>query len=94
MSETMKPQEIRELGLAGLQRELEETEEAHSNLMFRHKTNQLDNPLTIRLNRRKIARLRTILREHELGIRPLAETETQIDTVEQAPEESNTEERS
>ena len=94
MSETMKPYEIRELGLEGVQRELEETEEAYSNLIFRHKTNQLNNPLTLRLNRRKIARLRTILKEHELGILPLAEKGTQLDTKEQASEETHTEERS
>lgn len=37
------------------------------NLKLRHASQELPNPLKIRLIRREIARIRTILREDELG---------------------------
>lgn len=40
-----------------------------SNLRFQQATHQINNPLKIRITRREIARIKTILREYELGIR-------------------------
>ena len=43
------------------------------NLRFRNSVKQLDNPLKIREVRRDMSRMLTLLREHEKGIRRLAD---------------------
>jgi large subunit ribosomal protein L29 len=43
------------------------------NLRFRNSVKQLDNPLKIREVRRDLARMLTLLHEHDKGIRRLAE---------------------
>ena len=40
-----------------------------SNFKFQHATHQLDNPVKLRFARKDVARLKTVLREYELGIR-------------------------
>ncbi len=67
----MKAYELREKSreeliemLNGLYREL-------FNLRIRHASQQLPNPLKLRMIKRDIARIRTILREDELGKRKL-----------------------
>uniref|UniRef100_A0A7C6EFS8 Large ribosomal subunit protein uL29 n=1 Tax=candidate division WOR-3 bacterium TaxID=2052148 RepID=A0A7C6EFS8_UNCW3 len=67
----MKVYELREKSreeliemLNGLYREL-------FNLKMRHASQQLPNPLRLRIIKRDIARIRTILREDELGKRKL-----------------------
>ena len=40
-----------------------------SNLRFQQATHQIDNPVQLRWKHREIARIKTLLREHELGIR-------------------------
>ena len=50
-----------------LQRELENSYRETFNLRFRRATNQLTNHREIRRIRRKIARLKTIMRERELA---------------------------
>lgn len=52
-----------------------ELKEELFNLRFRNSTRQLDNPLKIREARRDLARLCTILKEHESGIRKLGASE-------------------
>jgi large subunit ribosomal protein L29 len=39
------------------------------NLRFRNSMKQLDNPLQIRILRKDIARLKTVIKEYEMGIR-------------------------
>ncbi|MCR4438881.1 MAG: 50S ribosomal protein L29 [bacterium] len=65
----MKMEEIKQLPVEELKLRLEEAVDELHNLRFQHATHQLDNPLKIRLLRKDIARLKTVLREYELGIR-------------------------
>jgi len=68
----MKPEQIREMTLAEIVSQLQDLEEELGNLRFQQVTSQLDNPLRIRVVRRDIARLKTILHEHESGVRKLS----------------------
>jgi len=69
----MRVDQLREMSVEELQQKLHETEEELFNLRFRKgMQQQLPNPLRIRVSRREIARIKTILREHDLGIRRVA----------------------
>jgi large subunit ribosomal protein L29 len=68
----MKPEKIREMTASEMVSQIHDLEEELKNLRFQKVTSQMDNPLRIRLVRRDIARLRTILHEHETGLRPLS----------------------
>ncbi len=61
--------EIRNLPRKEIELMLEELLEEYENLRFQKVTRQLDNPLLLRTIRRDIARLKTVLREFDLGIR-------------------------
>jgi large subunit ribosomal protein L29 len=63
----MKTNEMRQLPVDELKVRLRDALEELTNLKFQHALHQLDNPLKVRLLRKDIARLRTLLREHELG---------------------------
>ncbi len=63
----MKVSEIRALGNEELLKKLEEAHEELFNLRFRLATKQLGNHREIPRVRRRIAKIRTILRERELG---------------------------
>ena len=65
----MKASEIRALTAQELLMKLEEAHEELFNLRFRLATRQLVNHREIPKVKRKIARMKTILRERELGIR-------------------------
>jgi large subunit ribosomal protein L29 len=65
----LKLKEFRDLGTGELEKQLEETHQELFNLRFRLETKQLVNHREIRRVKRKIARLQTLLRERELGIR-------------------------
>jgi large subunit ribosomal protein L29 len=65
----LKAEEVRILSDKELSKKLEEAHEELFNLRFRLATRQLTNHREIPKVRRKIARLKTILRERELGIR-------------------------
>lgn len=64
-----KLKEFRDLGTADLKKQLEETHQELFNLRFRLATKQQVNHREVRRVKRKIARLETLLREKELGIR-------------------------
>ncbi len=64
----MKTNEIRTLNNDELVTKLEEAHEELFNLRFRLATRQLENHREIPNVRRRIARIKTILRERELGI--------------------------
>jgi len=68
----MKPEKIREMTLVEIKSQLQDFEEELGNLRFQKVTSQIDNPLRIRVVRRDIARLKTILHEHESGVRTLS----------------------
>ena len=71
----MKKREILELPQEELKLRLADAELELSNMLFQQSTHQIDNPLKIRGTRRGIARIKTILREYELGIRKAGETQ-------------------
>jgi large subunit ribosomal protein L29 len=63
----MKANDIRELNVADLAARIAELEEERFRLRFRGATEQLEDPLRLRSIRKDIARLKTVLRERELG---------------------------
>ena len=65
----MRLKEFRDMNDADLKKELEESREELFNLRFRVETKQLVNHRELRRVKRKIARLKTLLTERELGIR-------------------------
>lgn len=64
----MKKSEIQALSDADMVKELEAAHKELFNLRFRLATKQLANHREVPKTRRKIARLKTIMRERELGI--------------------------
>ncbi|HOV80695.1 MAG TPA: 50S ribosomal protein L29 [Bacillota bacterium] len=64
----MKAKELRDLTDDELKRKLEESKDELFKLRFQWATGQLDNPMKLKECRRKIARVKTIIRERELGI--------------------------
>ena len=62
----MKAKEIRELSVEELEVKLTELKKDLFNLRLQNATNQLDNPTRISEVKRDIARVNTILREHQL----------------------------
>ena len=64
----MKVKEIRALGTEDLAKQLAEAHQELFNLRFRLATRQLVNHREIPRVKKKIARLKTIMREKELGI--------------------------
>ena len=64
----MKAKEIRQMSETELNTQLNELKAELFNLRFQLATGQLDNPLKIKTVRKDIARVKTIIRERELGI--------------------------
>ncbi|MFX4263051.1 50S ribosomal protein L29 [Pelotomaculum propionicicum] len=64
----MKVKELRELTDAELGKKLTDSKDELFKLRFQMATGQLDNPIKLQEVRRKIARVKTIIRERELGI--------------------------
>jgi large subunit ribosomal protein L29 len=62
-------EEFRNLSKEDLEKQLEETHQELFNLRFRLETKQLVNHREVRRVKRKIARLKTLITERELGIR-------------------------
>jgi large subunit ribosomal protein L29 len=59
----MLANEIRELSAAEIETRIRDLEEERFRLRFRGGTEQLEDPLRLRMIRKDIARLRTVLRE-------------------------------
>lgn len=64
----MKAKEIRQMSEKELNAKLIDLKAELFNLRFQLATGQLDNPLRINTVRKDIARIKTIVRERELGI--------------------------
>jgi len=62
----MKAFELRELSDTELVRRIQEEEENLANLRFHKVISQLENPMKLRLTRKDIARMKSILRERQL----------------------------
>lgn len=82
----MKKEQTRELTRDELLQRKSEMEEELFNLRMQKASKELDNPLRLRVLRRDIARINTILREDELQIRPLAKEETEVSSSGQKQE--------
>ena len=65
----MKIREIRDMTSNELTDKLRELKEEMFNLRFQNATNQLENPMRIAVVRKDIAKVMTVLKEQELGIR-------------------------
>jgi len=65
----LKLKEFRDLSTSELTKQVEETHQELFNLRFRLETKQLVNHRELRRVKKKIARLKTLIRERELGIR-------------------------
>jgi len=63
----VRVQEIRELNAQDIEKELENSYKELLNLRFRRSTKQLTNTVELKNIRRKIARVKTIIREKQLG---------------------------
>ena len=63
----MQADEIRELNDEEIRGRVAELEEERFRLRFRSATEALEDPLRFRVIRKDIARLRTVLRERQLG---------------------------
>ena len=59
----MRADEIREMSIDDVQARVKELEEEQFRLKFRSATEPLEDPLRLRVIRRDIARLKTVLRE-------------------------------
>ncbi|MBN2104286.1 50S ribosomal protein L29 [bacterium] len=65
----MKMEDIKQLPLEELKIRLQDAEEELSNLRFQLALHQLDDPLKVRHMRRSVARIKTVIREYELGLK-------------------------
>jgi len=63
----MKAGQIRELSAAAISARIKELEEERFRLRFRRATEPLEDPLRLRVIRKDIARLKTVLREKAAG---------------------------
>lgn len=70
----MKVNDIREMSPDERVQKLVETQEAFFNLRFQHETGQLENPQKLKLAKRDIARVQTIIREMEVNSNPTSES--------------------
>lgn len=64
----MKINEIRDLSTQELEDKVKDLKEELFNLRFQNATNQLDNPMRIVSVKKDIAKIKTVLKEKELGI--------------------------
>ena len=65
----MLAKDIRELGEADINARIAELERERFNLRIQSGTRTLDDPLRLRVIRRDVARLKTVLKEKVIGIR-------------------------
>lgn len=66
----MKAGQIRELSAPEIEARVKELEEERFRLRFRGATETLEDPLRLRVLRKDIARLKTVLREKAAGAAP------------------------
>jgi len=66
--QSLKTKDIRELTDSELYKKLDDSKDELFKLRFQMATGQLDNPMKLQEIRRRIARVKTVIRERELGI--------------------------
>jgi len=64
----VKPDELRDMSDDELETKLSEAKEELFNLRFQLVTGQLDNPMRIKVMRKEVARILTVIRERELRV--------------------------
>lgn len=64
---TMKVSDLKDLAIEELRKRLSDEQENLSHLRFQLATRQLESPIKVRIVRRHIARLKTVLRQKEVG---------------------------
>ena len=69
-------EELRSLNNEELKGRLADAEEELANLHFQHGSHQLESPIKVRLAKRQVARLKTLIREQELATSRKAEEQT------------------
>ena len=79
----MKPHEIRQKTLEDVKNDLLAAEENLRTVRFQLVTAQLENSSLLEKAKREVARLKTIIREHELGISKLSEPVTSAEGEEE-----------
>jgi len=67
----MKAHEIREKTIQDVANDVRAAEENLRTLKFQLVTSQLENTSAIKKAKKDVARLKTVLREHEIGVRDL-----------------------
>ena len=82
----MKIHELRQLSEAELQDRISELREEIFNLNFQKATRQTSDAKRVSILRREIAQIYTILRENELGIRPMNTVDNQISVADESGE--------
>jgi large subunit ribosomal protein L29 len=80
----VKAEYIRDLAKEEIQQKLIDAEEELFNLKLKKRVQKLDNPLRLRVLKRDIARMKTILYEHEKGIKSLSASTGKILDTEQS----------
>ena len=73
----MKANEVRKMSASELESKLVDLKKDLFNLRLQHATNQLDNPVRIAEVKKDIARIYTVVRERELGIRTAPGTDNE-----------------
>ena len=63
----LKAADLAELSIEDLKAKLAELTEEQFRLRFRTATEAIENPIQFRLRRRDIARIKTVLRQREMG---------------------------
>ena len=63
----MKASEIRALSVEEMLRKVDDLKQELFNLRFQHETGQLENPKKMKQTQRDIARVKTIIKQLELG---------------------------
>ena len=76
MAKSLTAAELRGYSVKELTEKLKEAKEELFNLRFQAATGQLDNNSRLRIDEPATAGIYTVLREHELGIMPLAAEES------------------
>ena len=63
----MKISEVRDMSVTDLNKKLAELKDELLNLRFQHAVNQLEDPMRLKVVKKDIARIKTVLREIELS---------------------------
>ncbi len=63
----MKASEVRDMSVTELNDKLAELKDELFNLRFQHAVNQLENPMRLKVVKKDIARIKTVLRQIELS---------------------------